>query len=287
MTFKLFPDVEVKSDSKDKRESDCVRHAQKKCEIACCKKKYAKIAKGLLSTGLLASECKIDQIVRADRIDFKLQAILTTVMQGDPLDLACAGCSGAGEQDPVGYLAMVNSQWPNLCTWENCNPAFNEYLQVYRITYDNFCNRNWNSVEIVINDFVRFFSEEGTVQLLPLDPTTNCNFLTVANLPVPSPCAHSDEPSVKHEYIRFFKQISKQLCIPVDKDSSNDAPLVSNDVKYHFDGVEYDGKFATWRTSCPENENVNPFLYIAGYGIPACKKYCSPCVPKKVKDNKH
>ena len=33
-----------------------------KCKILCCKKKFAKIATGILSTGLVASQCEINRI---------------------------------------------------------------------------------------------------------------------------------------------------------------------------------------------------------------------------------
>lgn len=262
---------------------DCIAHAIKKCEIVECKRKFRKVARGLLSTGLIASTCEIDNIKRADRIDFKLQSVLSATMN---LNQSYAG-NNPGVCDnypyPVAWAAMANAQWPDLRIWECYNPQLDEFLFVYRGSYVDIRNRKWDNVEILVNDQIRLIDECELIN--------NGKFLKVVDLSNqtdednhPYYCGQGacPETPIYLDTVQTLNTITSQVCLPENYEESNFNPLVTNSVQYMMNGVPAVGKVAVWRESCPAvspcNKDTNVFIYIAGYGVPACKPHCSPCV---------
>ena len=264
--------------------SYCSSSSSDKRKELCCKKKFAKIANGILSTGLVASQCEINRINNNVLIvEPKFEAVLTTVMQSMNAILGESGCSGPGNIESVAYDVMVNSVWSDITTWEKVDPCLTNYLWVYEFTYNDYLNHRWGNFNVLNNDIFE-------IKYDVTDVNQGMSEITLGELAnyesADSPLYYKQIVDEALNVQKMLAQIFPQISVPLNNSSANFKPIISNatyrDV-LHCNKLK-NARVAVWREQCnpalddpPCVSCDNGKFYIAGFSSNACRKPCSPC----------
>lgn len=263
-----------KKENRKKHKSSSTRSEE--CKVLCCKKKFAKIATGILSTGLIASQCEINRINNNVLIvEPKFEAILTTVMQNK--DGIPDGCSGAsGYMASVAEYAMQNAVWPDFSIWESSDPCLNNFLFAFEYDNSDKLKQNWGNFNVLNHDLLELKYN------VPLDQARGMDAINLTELATTTDYAPYTTAvnSIAKNLQCMLAQINNQIAWPINDDSYNFRPLISN--ASYVDKLDNNkvknARIATWREICSD-ESTAPHskYYLIGYSSKACKKTCSPC----------
>ena len=270
-----------KSSSKSTSVSSTSSTRRDDCKALCCKKKFAKIATGILSTGLVASQCEINRINNNVLIvEPKFEAILTTVMQSasdasGPVD----GCTGDGAIESVAFNAMQNAVWSDLHTWKTVDPCLTNYLFAYEFQYGDYLNGLWGNFNVLNNDLLQIKYQVNGINGI----NQGENAITLNDLVnyTSADSQFSTQIVSNAKNIEcMLAQIFPQTAVTPNLDSSNFKPVISN--ASYIDKLDNNkvknARVAVWREPCVD---VDPLIhskyYLIGFSSKACRKPCSPC----------
>ncbi len=254
------------------------------CKALCCKKKFAKIATGILSTGLVASQCEINRINNNVLIvEPKFEAILTTVMQSTAATSEpFPGCSGDGAIESVAVAAMQNAVWSDLLTWKTVDPCLTNYLFAYEFQYGDYLNGLWGNFNVLNNDLLQIKYQVSGINGI----NQGANAITLNDLvnytSVESPLYSTQIVSNAKNIECMLAQIFPQIAVTPNSESSNFKPVISN--ASYVDKLDNNkvknARVAVWREPCTEEVPVtcnDGKYYLIGFSSKACRKPCSPC----------
>lgn len=246
-----------------------------KYEIKCCEKKFAKIATGILSTGLVASQCEINRINNnVLLVEPKFEAVLTSVMQTPSTPVPTEPL------ESVAYDAMVNAVWSDLTTWKQTDPCLTNYLWVYEFSYSDYLNQRFGNFNVLNNDILEI--KYGVTSIdqgaTPITLNTLANYTSVQ-----SPLYYNQIVLEANNIQNILQQIFCEVSVPPNIDSSNYKPVVTN--ASYRDKLDYgklkNARVAVWReiadVGTPPVITIESKYYIAGFSSKACRKPCSPC----------
>lgn len=261
--------------------SSTKRNDRNECKVLCCKKKFAKIATGILSTGLVASQCEIDRINNNVLIvEPKFEAILTTVMQTDPSGSEPhPGCTGDGAIESVAFTPMTNAVWSDLLTWKTVDPYLNNYLFAYEFEYTDYLNSHWGNFNVLNNDLLQ-------IKYNVIDINQGITAITLDELAnyvsIDSPLYYSQISSTAKNIECMLNQIfsQNQTAVPYNSSTSNFKPVISNAT--YIDKLDCNkvknARLAVWREPCGGSTVADDGkYYLIGFSSRACRKPCSPC----------
>ena len=258
-----------KSSSKHSSERD-------ECKILCCKKKFAKIATGILATGLVASQCEINRINNNVLIvEPKFEAILTTVMQNNnSVIVDCSGASGSGEIQSVAFFAMQNAVWPDLSVWECSDPCLNNFIFAFEYNITDQRKQAWGSFNVLNHDLLELKYSVDINQ-----GETETTLTELAGLTSADSSNYAKIVAISKNLQCMLAQINKQIAWPYSDDSYNFKPLISN--ASYIDKLDNNkvknARIATWKETCESDGIAEDHYYLIGFSSKACRKTCSPC----------
>jgi hypothetical protein len=246
------------------KKQKCIK-CVKKCKVKCCKNKLLKLSNDILSTGLVASQCEIDRYYEnIAKTEYKFNSVLNDVMQqsehSDPLD---------SEIKSYSAQVMTNCVWTNLYTFKMSDPTLQNYIWILQCSPNDLYNYNVMNFNIISHDILKCL-----LNIQGIDQGTT-------RLPIGEITKNSDDlySNTVVTYVELFaKEIieillgDKPVTLPMNDDTNNQVPIVSNSVYNSKDNNGNDvintGKIAIWREK-NSDDNVN--FYIMGYGSNMCK----------------